>query len=434
MTDPERHDFGRLATEMQSENNAAIHQALATLGPTVERVGTGYRLAHGDVVLDFTRLREARGELSGELRAALAGQHLSISRFNASSATVRRQMAQLLGQRTNGHGVNWPHLLEQLCVSVLETEHAPASLVEIGRRPKRQQPPRILDPLMPECAPTLIFGPGGTGKSTLAAAIAVSLASGVEIVRGWQPRKAVVAIVDWEASEDEVNDRIAGIAAGVGIEPPGGIFYAPARRPLADQVEELARILDEHRVDVLIVDSLGLAAGNTREGGDAAETALRLFSALRILGRTSLLVDHVRGDDISSSEHAGSRPYGSVYKVNLARSVFELRREESPGPEGAQLVLLHRKTNDGPLLPPMGLQVVHEPSRIRIDRCEVTAPDLEPRALTVGQRLRRELQQGALETGVLAARLSISATNIRSAVHREKYLQRLPDGRIGLVL
>ena len=240
-------------------------------------------------------------------------------------------------------------------------------------------------------------------------------------------------MLDYEATEDELNDRVAALSAGANMEPPSGIFYCPARRPLADQVEDLAGVLDEHHVGLLIVDSVGLASGTTREGSDAAESALRLFTALRTLGRTSLLIDHVRGDDLTS-DRAGTRPYGSVYKMNLSRAVYELRREEAPGADGAQLALLHRKLNDGPLLPATGLRVVHGPSTIRVERCEVTAPDLEHGALPVAERMRRELRTGPLPAKVLAERLGVPAESIRTALHRDKQLQRLADGRLCLAV
>lgn len=399
--------------------------------------GLGYVLTDSDrnISASVARLRESRSELSGELSVCVAGEHVTISRLNLTSAVARRTMAQLIRNRVNGHApdVDWQDVLEQLSVAVLAGEHAPAPLVELGHRPRRPAPPRIIDPIIPAGAPTLLFGPGGAGKSTIAAALAVSLASGHEVVRGWLPRQSRVAYVDYEASEDELNDRVAAIAAGAGIPVPAGVFYQSARRALADQVEELAERFDEQSVDVVIVDSVALASGTAREGGDAAETALRLFSALRVLRRTAILIDHVKGEDVAG-EHASARPYGSVYKINLSRAVYELRREPDTAGELGLLGLLNRKLNDGPTLPPIGLRTRHDPGQIVIERCEINSPDLEQRALTVADRMRRELRTGALTVRELADRLNVPAESIRTALHRGRSFQRLADQRVGLVL
>ena len=102
-------------------------------------------------------------------------------------------------------------------------------------------------------------------------------------------------------------------------------------RPLADDVERLAEVVAEHAIRLAIVDSVGLALGIGREAGDPADAVLRMHQALRHLGVTSVLVDHVAGADIAAGTTAASRPYGSVYKLNAARDVWGFAGSTSRG-------------------------------------------------------------------------------------------------------
>ena len=49
-----------------------------------------------------------------------------------------------------------------------------------------------------------------------------------------------------------------------------------------------------------------------------------------------------------------SKPYGSIYKVNLARNVFELRKECEGDVDRTELLLVHTKANSSARLPTQG--------------------------------------------------------------------------------
>lgn len=71
-----------------------------------------------------------------------------------------------------------------------------------------------------------------------------------------------------------------------------------------------------------------------------------MFRALRVLGATVLLVDHLNKQTPSGDS---ARPYGSVYKPALARATFELYERDTPPLYSAanyqHLTLAHRKAN-----------------------------------------------------------------------------------------
>jgi hypothetical protein len=407
---------------------------------TVERIGLGYRSSFpAGVDLKVDRLHESRGELTGELsvswtRPALPIQdgHIYRGRFNLSGLTARSTAARFLNDRTRGAEIPWSELLERFCVGVLDAHRAGEAFQTVGQREPRSAPPRLLDPILPAEAATLLYGPGGSGKSTIAAAIALSVQTGREVVPGWKPLSAPVLVLDWEASADEWNDRLVALSAGSRIDPPT-IHYRRMEGSLAERVEEIAAFVTEHAIGLLIVDSVGMASGTSRDGSDANESALRLFAALRMIGATSLLVDHVAGAELDKSAAIG-KAYGSVYKMNLARAAYELRRESEGTQERTELVLRQAKINDQGKLAPTTLAIVYETGRIRFETTRATAPDLIPMASTQPERIAALLGAGSMFAPVIAEQLGMTQETVRAllARHRGKRFMKLQDGSWGL--
>jgi hypothetical protein len=198
-------------------------------------------------------------------------------------------------------------------------------------------------------------------------------------------------------------------------------------------VAEVAAFVAEREIGLVIIDSAGKAIPSAREGVDANEGALALTRALRAIGTTALVVDHVRGDQLAS-EQAVARPYGSVYKLNEARSAWELRRERDGMVDRAELALLHTKFNDGRKHAPIGLTIEYDGDTgpIRFRRNEIEAPELI-RALSRPEQTAHLLRAGARSTRDLAEQMECKESAVRGILTRSDRFTRLPDGRIALV-
>lgn len=415
----------------------------------IQREGLGYRVRYDEagVELAVDRLRESRGELSGELSvtgrrtgAGVAELPLYHGRFNLSSLTARKTAAAYLAQR--GEDVDWIEILEQFTVAVLAEERRGEPFERVGRESVRETIEYRLDPLCPLDDPAWLYAPFAAGKTTLASAVGLAVAGGMPIIPGWHARQSPVLILDWEAKRSAWNDRIARIAQGADVTVPDTIHYRRCSRSLPDQVSEVAAFVAKHEIGLLIIDSAGKAIPNAREGVDANEGALALTRALRAIGTSSLIIDHVRGDMLQS-EHAVARPYGSVYKLNEARSAWELRREDSPLPNRVELALLHTKFNDGPKHAPIGLTVEYDGDTgpISFHRADIEAPELL-RVLSQSEQMHRILMGGPMSEAKIADRLSeaaghtVKTSTVRTILSRDKGRRfvRLPDGSIALAV
>lgn len=405
------------------------------------RLGASYRaeFPEGRVTMTLARLRHRSGEWVGELtvrsddRSAPEDGHLLQANFNASSMTARKTTAGHLEKRAPKVRADWLAHLEAFCVRVLAAEREGSPILDIGTRPvRREGTPYLLHPMLPKGRATILFGEGGSGKSYLAAAAAVSVASGTPVLDFWhvtQPGR--VLVLDWEADVEEWNDRIAGVARGAGIDPPN-IAYRQGVRSLVDDQEELARYVAEHNVRLVIVDSVGMASPSTREGSDANDGAIRLFAALRLLDTTCLLVDHVSKAG-ADQERGALRPYGSIFKVNLARSVYELKRASQLTDGIASMGLYHRKANGGPLGEPVGIRVEYGDDYVRFDREELHDEELD-RARPLSFQVEDVLAEGAMHPKDVADALGANVGSIRVILSRgvqRGRLRRLDDGSYG---
>lgn len=395
--------------------------------------GMGYLadIPEEGVSIALDRIHHSGGETRGELtvtRAEVVGSehlpahergHLVRASWNVSSLTSRASMAKYLQARSNH--VDWADLLEAFSLNVLRDERRGEPVVMVGRQPVTVGLRYAVAPIMPRDRATLLFAGGGTGKSTLAATLAASMALGQSLVPGWAVHDpGPVLVLDWEADWEEWNDRVAAVAYGAGFDAPE-LHYLAAKGSIVDMAERCAAVVAKEGIRLLVVDSMGMATPKRGQGGGAEEGATQVFSALRYIGCTSLLIDHVVKEDLDKDEGAGT-PYGSVYKVNLARSAWELRLVQEEAEGAVRHVRMdHRKVNRGRLLQPIGLRLEYgeTPSGSEVitttleaipeDRDEPDSPEASTKSYRITQLLA---QAGPMSATDLADAIGDKRRNV----------------------
>jgi hypothetical protein len=410
---------------------------------TFAREGLGYVLRVPELTIELTvdRLSRTRGELHGELSVscALPGTrsadgHLHSARFNLSGGTSRASLAKVLAKRANTDDVDWEDLLEDFCRRVMAAERSGDPVKLVGALPIPVGESYRLAPILPLNQATILYGEGGVGKSTVAAAAAVSIETGVSVVEGWVPRQAPVLYLDWEGGEASINRRVRGVSIGAHIPFIVQIHYLDCRRrgALYSFAEDIARMVELEGFGAVVVDSVGMASGTSAEASDANESAIRLFSAFGYLATTILAIDHVSKAE-SETPNRPARPYGSVYKTNLARATFELRRTKTP--DGASILgLYNTKANDSDTLPPASLRVVHgDDGSISYERLEQLPTELT-RSLPLWRQIAASLARGHLTGEEIAAELGADEHVVRTTLNRYKSrFNRLNSGAWELV-
>jgi len=377
---------------------------------------------------NLTHLKRSRGDLTGELSVATnikdVKTHkgiLHVARFNVLSSSSRSSLARMLEKRTPGQDMDWFDGLEWLCQNVILFETKGEAINEVGlNAPTPPGKQWLVEPLVLKGRPSMIFGPGGVGKSLVALTCGLSVACGREIIPGIAPAvHGAVLYLDWETTGDVINDRIQAIANGHGFTP-SKMLYRRCVRPLADDAEELSAIVAEKKVVLVIVDSAAYAMGAQGEYGDANESVLRLHEALRLMNTTPLIVDHVNKTDVRSKPGTAT-PYGSAYKTNAARISWEVRK--APSTNGLAINLYHAKSNDTRQLEPIGLNLDWDEGTIIFRKADVLEEEYDDRLDKMDTRdiISDLLADGAKRTpSVIARELNLKDGTVRGVLKRMK--------------
>ena len=329
-------------------------------------------------------------------------------------------------------GVPWDDLIDDICQRRLARRKSPIRPQGVGLEPpKRDRPMYQVWPLLPSRQPTILYGQGGVGKSWIAAYLCALVDHGITC-NGLNADVGRALYLDWETDHETISGRVWAIKGGEPqFSPDWTLAYQRMDGPLIDVADDLAGIVSQDAYDLIVVDSVGLALG-----GDAnsVEDVLAFFAALRQIEATTLLIDHMtKGPD---AKERGA--FGSVYKRNTARSVWEIRQAESELTVG----LYHRKANNSRLFDPLGLKlsifeddnhVVQSATFARTDASDL--PDLEG-GMTTPQRIKALLRDGEASLEYLREGMAdVKTGTIDVALSRlvaNSQVNRLQSGRYGL--
>jgi len=205
----------------------------------------------------------------------------------------------------------------------------------VGRLDRAPGPRYLIPPVLLEHELNLHYGPGGTGKTTFAVACAFTAQERVPLLGLPVPEQPVRSLIlDFETTAETIDGYVKRLATGAGLSTVPEIAYRRCVGALADQADELRRLIAQHRIGFVVIDSAGAACAGEPE---SAEVTLRLTNAIRTFRVTALLIDHL--------PKAGEDPFGSVYKVNAARMVWRIRRQQEIGEDEIRIGLFNTKSN-----------------------------------------------------------------------------------------
>jgi hypothetical protein len=373
----------------------------------------------GGYLVNFTEVgilieaRQVRWE-HGSLYAVMAvktrikgvktiGTTVTEIRVNLSGERGRQELAKACDNRGPGLDIDWRGIIEDASIRILAAEREGRPFQTVGRLPTRIDPGYTIRPLFPREKVAFLYGPGGATKGFLAAALCMSVETGEEVVPGLVPTARGRAMyLDWESDQWDLDDRVKRIASGLGWPKAPEIGYRECFGPFTDQVDDIEREVHRTGVTFLVVDSAGMALSVAREGGDANESTIRMFSALKRLQVTCLVIDHVVGAEIKPGGRASSKPYGSVYKVNLARNTYEIR--PLPPADGdseavRHIVIRHRKANMSGYLPDLAYSIAFDDGKVRWTAEEVRSVETEETTEREWPPSTRVKMRGFLERG-----------------------------------
>jgi energy-coupling factor transporter ATP-binding protein EcfA2 len=369
---------------------------------------------------EVEQLRREHHDLVGEvtwyiLDPLVEYPHLHGAKLNMSSTSAQTSLTRHLRDRTNGLSIDWPVLIEQVCVFAKREDSRGEPFVKIGHGTDGIEDRRYrIERLLEENQITMAYGDSGAGKSTIAVASALSVEAGIPIL-GLSPEPGRVLYLDYETDSTEQDKRIRRIAHGFGLDDCPEIDYRRMILPLADDIGSIRRHVDSNGITLVIVDSVGFACGGKPED---AETSLRMYLALRQLNVTKLLLHHVTG--AQSREKGRRHPFGSVYHVNVPRAHWEIRAAPETESATLRLALYNRWSNNAPRFRPMGYAVTFAQNATYIKASDMMGVAELAAGVSIPDQIANALRGGALSVQQLGELVDTTEGTIRSALNRGK--------------
>ncbi|MEP6470106.1 MAG: AAA family ATPase [Chloroflexota bacterium] len=425
-------------------DGSAVDRTLSRLPSAIERPGQGPQLiaergvftvlwhSPEQVQFEFDLLRVDRrtGTMTAEVTVWThwpITDYIHSASLNLSSTQARTTLAKHLAGRIRDRELDWPALVETAVIMVRNAYRAGEPAILLRDAPEPALNGAILPPIVATEGATLWHGDGGTGKSELALAAAASIHSGRDVLAGLLPATTRrVAFLDWEWTASVHRRRLARLWPDDNLPD---LMYVRCALPLAQDVERLRRMVREHSIGFVVIDSVALAAGGDPE---RAETAIEFYGGLRQLEIDALLVAHV------TKQSDGEKPFGSTFWHNSARSTWYLRKVQDAGSSSLRVALVNKKANDAPLALPIGIEIEHGPEATTIRRTDLASePDLA-REIPLRLRIKQALLGGSLTYDELADSLDADRETVRRTVNRYtgKLFTTFPDGsgiRVGVL-
>lgn len=423
---------------------------MSRLGPpTYSQRGDSFRFTWEDagIQVEFDRFQDKSEGIYAEILAASihdAGKPslLHASRMNLLSPTARGSVARALAAR--GMKVDWGAALEQACFLAVQKYREGEPTVDLREVDPFERPRWLIKPYLEHGGPTVLFAPGGTGKTYLASAIAVTAASGNRVVGWLHGEPFPVLFLDWETDRWTHAGRLNAICTGARIKERPPVYYRHMVAPLSESVAAARKEIDRLNAGMVVIDSLGAACGGELE---SAETIIKCFSAIRLLGVPALVVSHVT-KATARGDNGGHRlsPFGSIYTENLARNTWSIHRAGDEDSDATSVALIHEKTNNGRYQKrhAFNLNFIN----VTDDQEEDTLVSLEIKAVALSEvpdfdtkqplkdRILGVLGGGSLTVQDIATRLGVPDDQVRARLRDLREASRvvqLADKRYGLL-
>jgi AAA domain/NrS-1 polymerase HBD domain len=270
-------------------------------------------------------------------------------------------------------------------------------VVSLGKRGRPPERVWVVRNLIPEKKTSVVYGGGSNGKSFLMADLMLTLIDPhADRWMGLEAATRPVLYADFEQDEDEMYRRFWNLARGRGlVDVPEGVQYLyRGARSTGQVVADILGWGEENGGGVVIVDSVGFAIeGDPEKASDVMKFYREHVSALEAAGLTPLLIDH-QSKIVKGEQYFNKTQFGSVYKFNSARSVFQSGGDYSAGVFRGKIK--HQKTNVGPYVEDIGFEIRFEDADERIVVEQVASiPLCFQTELTAEQKITHALEGSA---------------------------------------
>jgi len=404
----------------------------------VEKTLSGYNLNfNGDHIMAAVShlQRHSDGTLKGMLGLTLGKQKQTEPEFtfNFTAPLGRKQLINTMNEKYPDW--QWLQIIDRLCNKVQElSKKGEDDTIIQPSDPRGKHPGYYIEPIIMKGVPNVIYGDKGVNKTTLCLAMMGIICVGItDSPLGLiAEQTANIALLDWENNRDLTDYTTSRLVEGESI-PYFELPYLRCSLPMSDDMERVGNFLYKHKSNLIMIDSLGKAAGSDSHDSSGKNAALRFFECLdrfEIPGLTTLIIGQNAKDD------TGRRSiFGSTYYTYYSRNIFRLQRSKDKSDEDEMRVaLIHEESNFSVRSKPIGFRLNYTKESISIVQ-EAASISEYMEGANQTKTLLDFLKQGAKSVTAIAVEINASDNRTRSLLSKLKtrgLIQSLGSGMYGL--
>lgn len=197
-------------------------------------------------------------------------------------------------------------------------------------------------PFLQKDTANMVFGDGEVGKTFFCLSMVAHAITGKEFF-GYTAMPMRTLLVDYETNEGSFSNRLHRIANGMGIAYSllaDSIEHYKPESAIRDETEIIARIVEEKKFDLIIIDAGADASGSPND----EDKVLMMFNSLNNIPCTKLIIHHEPKD--SQGKDADKAYYGTTYWRNRVRQSYRLTVENRESPLKTIIKATNTKSND----------------------------------------------------------------------------------------
>jgi len=357
---------------------------------------------------------------------------LEIAKINLlsrpSKSAIEKKMA------STNDDVPWAQILTSITSKTMEYSRRgePGTIIQPSEG-EAVHPGYYIEPVVMNGVPNIIYGDKGVNKTTLGLTMLglISLGCDYSDCGLIANQSAKVAMLDWEVNESLTKYTLSRLITG-GTIPWYELAYLRCTHPLVDDIDRIANFLHDNQTQVVLLDSLGKAAGADKFDSSGKGAALKFFEALSQLNLTSIII----GQN-AKGEEGKKTIYGSVYFQYYSRNIFVLKgKPDDLNEDEMHVALFHEDSNYSKKYKPIGLNLSYTPSTIKITSEPVSLSAFMERASQT-KALLDFLKDGAKSRQAISDKLGVTPNHISvllARMQKRKLVINLGSGMWGLLV
>lgn len=252
--------------------------------------------------------------------------------------------------RAFGSNINWTQVMFSIVPDIMR-------IYERNNAPEDFNPDYDDTEIIPLVRPFLeykdsniLFGDGSGGKTFIALSLGMAVCWNIPFLGTHASELSNVLFVDYENKKRKFDDRLKRLLNGRTTDTEFSFkYYNPKGMPILNLKSSLSEYIREHKIGLVIIDSIGGACGGDPSKADIANATVNI---LNNLGCTVLAIAH------QTKAGECDKPFGSVFWHNGPRCTWNVKKEQEADEDIIRVGMFNRKNNNDKLSRPFGAEIV----------------------------------------------------------------------------